>query len=289
MGGVVTEEKQISKLPHQVIYRSVGGAPEDGILSCGFMHKPTGQKSQIDFKIPYYSCFVLLQGSGEYWDETGFRAALGPGSVVQRLPGRLHSTYVQGDGAWLEFYVSFGRSFFDALASVGLLGASLPVASFPEFETLLPDFEGLLRQMTTASDASLNQCLFLAQQTAITLAHPPLQEEGGAGPLIRQACALLEKDLDQSLSPGQVARKLCMGEENFRKLFQREMGISPAAYRRQKRMTAARMMLMAGQPVNLIARAVGYSDAYAFSKQFKHSCGLSPKAYVQSLKQAKQP
>ena len=63
---------KFAQLGHQVIYRFVGGTPENGILSCGFMRKPTAQKSQINFKIPYYSCFVLLSGSGEYQDETGF-------------------------------------------------------------------------------------------------------------------------------------------------------------------------------------------------------------------------
>ena len=63
----------LSSVKHEVTYRFIGGAPENGILSCGFMRKKSAQKSQIDFVIPYYSCFLLLQGSGEYWDETGAR------------------------------------------------------------------------------------------------------------------------------------------------------------------------------------------------------------------------
>ena len=79
------KKTELSRIEHQVTYRFLGGKPEDGILSCGFMRKLTAQKSQVDFIIPYYSCFVLLEGSGEYWDETGFHQKLTPGCMVQRL------------------------------------------------------------------------------------------------------------------------------------------------------------------------------------------------------------
>ena len=47
----------------------------------------------------------------------------------------------------------------------------------------------------------------------------------------------------------------------------------------------AQMMLLEGGPVKAVAKALGYSDAYAFSKQFKRFCGSSPSAYAQSLLQ----
>ena len=36
------------------------------------------------------------------------------------------------------------------------------------------------------------------------------------------------------------------------------------------------MMLLEGEPVKAVAKALGYSDAYAFSKQFKRFCGSLP-------------
>lgn len=272
---------KFARLGHRVIYRFVGGTPENGILSCGFMRKLTAQKSQIDFKIPYYSCFILLSGSGEYRDETGFSSPLSPGCVVQRLPGRTHSTQVDGDGNWLEFYVSFGKSCFDSLVSLGLLHPEYPVTVCPDFEPMIADFQKLLNQMTDSPDAELFYSLLECQQTAVRLVNPP-PERSQPEALIRRACAMLEKDLDKPLSPEQVARELCIGYEIFRKQFLRETGISPGAYRRQKRMTAAQMMLMDGQSVKAVSQALGYSDPFSFSKQFKRCCGISPAAYAQN-------
>ena len=143
----------LSSVKHEVTYRFIGGSPENGILSCGFMRKKSAQKSQIDFVIPYYSCFLLLQGSGEYWDETGARAALTPGSVCQRLPNRQHSTRVDGDGNWLEFYISFGKGVFDSLKSLELVQETVPVGRFADPLSLLPLFHSLLSRMSAARSA----------------------------------------------------------------------------------------------------------------------------------------
>ena len=49
-----------------VIYRCIGNEMKNGILACGFMRKETADRSQYHFSNEYYSCFVLLRGSGEY-------------------------------------------------------------------------------------------------------------------------------------------------------------------------------------------------------------------------------
>ena len=259
----------------QVVYRYIGGAPHDGILSCGFMRKLTARKSQIDFKIPYYSCFVLLSGSGEYWDETGFRAPLTPGCVVQRLPERTHSTQITPDGCWLEFYVSFGKNTFDTLVNLGVLNISSPVLHFEEAEKQIPHFKKLIAQMEAASEQNLGPCYLEAQQVALLLTDYTRLHEKKAS-VITEACRLLEHDLDKKLSLHDLAKQLCVGYETFRKQFFAEMQMSPDAYRQQKRMQTAQMMLLEGQSVKSIARALGYSDTYSFSKQFKRYFGYAP-------------
>ena len=67
---------------------------KNGILACGFMRKETADRSQYHFSNEYYSCFVLLRGSGEYIAEDGTSYPLQAGSLVQRLPGVPHSTRV---------------------------------------------------------------------------------------------------------------------------------------------------------------------------------------------------
>ena len=104
-----------------VIYRCIGNEMKNGILACGFMRKETADRSQYHFSNEYYSCFVLLRGSGEYIAEDGTSYPLQAGSLVQRLPGVPHSTRVDPDGKWLEFFISIGKPFFDSFCSLSVL------------------------------------------------------------------------------------------------------------------------------------------------------------------------
>lgn len=277
------KKMELSRIEHQVTYRFLGGKPEDGILSCGFMRKPTSQKSQINFVIPYYSCFVLLEGSGEYWDDTGFHEKLTSGCVVQRLPNRNHSTRVEGDGKWLEFYISFGKCAFDSLLALGQLTDKIPVLPIADPAVYLPSFSKLFLQMSSAPEASLLSCLLEAQHLVCTLFRDTRPFPKTVSPVVEQACLLLEKDRKKERSLQEIAKQLCMGYETLRKQFYKEMRQSPEQYRQQKRMTTAQMMLMEGESVQSVAKALGYSDAYAFSKQFKNFFGCAPAFYLRSL------
>lgn len=68
-----------------------------------------------------------------------------------------------------------------------------------------------------------------------------------------------------------------MGYEVFRKGFKENTGVSPNAYVIQKRINAAKSMLLNNQ-INIkeIAINLGYPDQFSFSKQFKRVTGMNP-------------
>ena len=66
----------------------------------------------------------------------------------------------------------------------------------------------------------------------------------------------------------------------FRKLFLREMGMSPMAYLRKMRIEKAKEYLkLPSMSVSETAYAVGYSGIYPFSRVFKRETGESPSNY----------
>lgn len=259
------------------IYRYIGGDAQDGILSCGYMRKSAG-KTQSNFMIPYYSCFFLLEGSGEYWDERGNRAVLGAGSVVQRLPDLTHTTRVDSGSGWLEYYVSFGRSFYLALKSVGLLDGE-PVRQADPARFRISEYDRLLKRMKQAGDPELYPILLDAQALIL----PYFTGNGRTGPeredWISGALRIFEHNYFKKGAVQEAAEELSMGYENFRKQFTAKMGISPGAYVMERKMMTARMMLLSGQTVKQVAVNLGYSDASIFSKQFKRCTGTAPSEY----------
>lgn len=266
---------------NDVIYRCLGEDINTGILACGYMKKD--EQSQMDFQIGYYSCFLLLRGSGTYSDGIHGEFSLRPGSVVQRIPDRPHSTWVNPDGQWLEFFISFGRPVFDCLVKMGLIQPDPPVFCIQSSGALLHSFDRLLNRMKHADSSLYPQLLPEAQKVILSLHHSVPPKSGGIhSEALTKACVLLESPAGRLLSLEQVAKQVGLGYDTFRKTFTKTLGKSPAVYRTDENMKQACMMLHTGLPIKEIADELGYHDVYSFTKQFTKSIGTSPGRYRQA-------
>lgn len=279
-----------------VIYRCIGNNLKEGIIACGYMVKPTADRSQYNFMNEFYSCFVLLQGSGTYIAKDGKRLPIEAGDLVQRLPGVRHSTQVNPDGQWLEFFLSFGKSVFENLCKLNIL-TDKPVQKACLLESDPADFSSLIQELKNASKEELPETLLKLQSTVLKLygfgrpkSYAPHIRQGlpthdfsqDINPAIEQACERLSRDFETEISLESVAKDLHMGYESFRKTFKAYTGKSPARYRTEQKVGQAMIMLESGLPIKEAARLTGYSDVYAFTKQFTKTCGMPPGKYIQT-------
>jgi AraC-like DNA-binding protein len=65
----------------------------------------------------------------------------------------------------------------------------------------------------------------------------------------------------------------------FRRMFRKQVGLTPAKYQEFKRMERAMGLLAGGSSVKKTAELVGYSDSYYFSRMFRQYIGVSPAGY----------
>ena len=262
-----------------VSYRCIGEDFDEGVVACGFMRKQTKGRSQADFRIGYYSGFFLLSGSGNYVTKEGETFPISAGDFVQRIPGEVHSTYVDGDGKWLEFFVSFGKSRYEMLQGLGLLPKERVIS-----KPIMEETESCrkhLQRLKAATDNELG--ILLAEQERLLLkllsGRPEITVEEKYIDKIHQAADLLSVNPEINLNMEKVAESLSMGYETFRKQFRREMGVSPADYRLQQKMRQACHMLDAGISIKETAALMGYADVYTFSRQFAKTTGQTPGGY----------
>jgi AraC family transcriptional regulator, arabinose operon regulatory protein len=265
-----------------VIYRCIGPNFSNGILACGYMTKPTQEHSQHDFLIDYYSCFILLSGSGFYYTEKDQKIPIHPGDLVQRIPGVRHSTEVIPDGRWLEFFISFGRTTYDYLNSLSLL-PDIPVKKVNYDEDSIQRYTRLLERLKEAEDSKLPSLSLLAQEIVLSTLSPiqKSSSKDSIREIIEEACLLLSLELEKTISLEGVAAGLNMSYENFRKQFRACTGTSPAQYRIEQKMKHAKLMLLSGMSIKDAAQLTGYSDTYSFTKQFTKTVGVSPGRYKQ--------
>jgi AraC-like DNA-binding protein/mannose-6-phosphate isomerase-like protein (cupin superfamily) len=72
----------------------------------------------------------------------------------------------------------------------------------------------------------------------------------------------------------------------MQRIFRREVGTDFATWRRQARLMKAVEMLAAGRSIKEVSFAVGYRQASTFMAMFRRTFGLTPKAWISSLKDA---
>ena len=276
------EKKRDEITKSDVIYRCIGDNLKNGIVACGFMIKETAERSQYHFFNEFYSCFLLLRGRGEYITEDGENIPLEAGDLVQRVPGVVHSTRVEPDGQWLEFFISVSADFFEKEKKLGVL-TSTPVKKRAFYTVDVELYKSLIGKLEAANQYELPTMALELECEILHLfgygiAKNRNRDKDG---LLQSACDLLEQNLDSEISMEKLAKDIQMGYESFRKEFRKKYGISPGKYRIIKKMEQACMLLESGIPIKEIAQMVGYDDVYSFSKQFTKTYHIAPGKFRQ--------
>jgi AraC-like DNA-binding protein len=255
------------------------------MIGCGFLLKPDRTGWHLDHCRDEYSGVLVLRGSGRYVDADGREYPLAPGSFFQRLPGRRHSTIHDTDGSWAECFVALGRDFFDALVALGAVASRRPVLAPGIGPALVERFQGILEDLSALPGRELPRVLVRIHELLLDVRD--LDRRGvkpdAHAPTVEEACRLLGADLAARLSVPAVAARLGVGYERFRKVFRDRIGVSPGDYRIRRRLERARAMLAAGEmSVKEVAFALGYPNAFAFSRQFARHVGAPPSHFLRA-------
>jgi AraC-like DNA-binding protein len=99
-------------------------------------------------------------------------------------------------------------------------------------------------------------------------------------PWLRAVTAALASAPGDSRTVEEWARQCAVSSRTFARRFQGETGEPFSRWRLRLRMQAAMAALVAGTPVAVVARHVGYDSAAAFSTAFREVVGTSPRAFA---------
>ncbi|HAT11154.1 MAG TPA: hypothetical protein DCS97_11320 [Planctomycetes bacterium] len=90
----------------------------------------------------------------------------------------------------------------------------------------------------------------------------------------------IEDHLPEPLPNALLARLCGLAEDTFIRAFRRQIGQSPGAYVRERRIAQAAQRLQAGdEPVEDIARAAGFANRFHFTRVFTARMGCPPVRY----------
>lgn len=266
---------------NDTIHRSITNSTKQGTLSCGFLFKPNSSYTEKNLIFEHYGALYLLNGSGTYIDQNGQSWPLYPGCYVQRLPEVAHTTIVDPTGDWLEFFVCFGSNTYNTLLDLNLVTDS-PVIYPTLTKALFEKCLYLLNCFKKFSDDKI-PTLYLFTQELVTYFFSTAKVQHMSSKnhiLMKKACELLCQMSPSILSPLEVSTLLNIGYESFRKRFKSTYLVSPTTYQLNHRINYSKTLLLDTQKsINEIALLCNFSDAFSYSKAFKHRCGLSPNLF----------
>ncbi len=97
---------------------------------------------------------------------------------------------------------------------------------------------------------------------------------------INNAIQYIENNFNIKLSVDEVASKVFLGSDYFRKLFKKVTGESVMNFQRKLRIDeACRLLSTTEMPIKDICTSIGYEDMKSFYQSFKKATGKTPKEY----------
>ncbi len=281
-------EIDFSIYEHDIVYRSLVLTPGER-FGAGLMFKQ-GNRLEYDNAVhPRFALIIILRGEGTLYTENGEKFELGAGMCFKRIPGKAETLSIKDDDKWLEFFIEIGPALYQALRSMRIIETK-PLRENIEIDA---DFFNKLiffkERFKTIDERALPLIVgdfakILADIQRRCSRHGVSKENV----LIDSACAFLGRDFSKNCDMKAFCRKQGLGYESFRKLFKKQIGVSPWRYRIRRRLDLACALLQNPEMrINETAIELGYSSAYDFSAQFKKYFKVSPAHYRAGSKKGK--
>ena len=252
------------------------------ITALGQIKNGTGTERGVLRVYGSYALVYFLEGTGEYRDANGTHSRIVPGDLVLVTPELPHRYTTRPGRYWSECYLSFEGPVFDLCRARGVLNPERPVRHLEPIDLWLGRLQSVVTAPSSQSpvDKAAEVTRLLALLMEIFAGESAETPERGSAVWLAAAKAMLDANLEIEIDPKTVARDLGVSHETFRKVFQKQFGVSPGLYRTQRRMAVAcRLLKLTTMTHQRIAAHLGFSDEFHFSKRFKQIVGVGPREY----------
>lgn len=274
------------KFPNELDYENISqtfiGSERNKNVSASFLRI---KRDYLHTSRNHFALLYLLRGKGKYIDVNGEEYQLQTGNLVFRRPDVKHSIIRDHDGEWLEFAVTFSKQIYETLITLEIIDTKRDVLDIGIDQLKLDKLCRFTEKISSYTPSNF-PALILDLQNLFYNLTTEFAEHDSAEFIqnkLKEACRYLSEDLDKPLTIPECAEKLGLGYHLFRKEFRENMGLSPKAYRVNKRIELAQNM-MRDDSLSLkeIAAKLNYPDFATFAKQYKRVTGISPAVFRKS-------
>jgi len=232
-----------------------------------------------------YQLLYITEGKGKFFCESLGRTKCIPiekGMMFILFPGEWHTYYPDKNTGWKEYWIGFNGKMIDNLVKEGFFAPSKPVFNVHINETIVSLYNEAIN-VSSAQESGFQHLLAGIVGRLISLAYfhdrNSQFQESDAANKIGQAKVMIYDNFT-TITPEEIASKLCLSYSSFRKTFKEYTGFSPAKFINDVRMRKAKELLTnTSMNIKEVAYNVGYNNHDYFFTAFRHMTGQTPAEY----------
>ena len=270
--------------PDMIRFRRLPELDQLEVLHASYGAHPLPGHSHASFAIG------VIEAGGAQIQAHGAPATGSSGSLVLLAPDEMHTFQAFEAPGWTC------RMFYPSTAlmrrALNELGHSVAHVRFPhpavpdaELATAVRRLTHTLLHSPSALERESQLVWTLAQIAArhadTRIALPPATREPVA---VAQVRAYLDAHYADQVTLDTLATVAHLSSFHLLRVFRDYVGIPPHAYLIQRRVRAARALLLDGRPIAEVALAVGFTDQSHLNQHFRRVIGLPPGQYLKGSK-----
>lgn len=255
-----------------------------GHITAAFKEHGNTPDSKHNFVSQSFCLNLVLRGTGRYIHNTGETYPLKPGYVFIREPNTSHSTLIDAESDYAEWFVVYDAATANVFNAIGIAPPAC-VFSVGCNSLLLDKITEITECIRQPQDKISPVGLQLRLASFLDYLYQRAnhnRESDTWSRVVEEACEWLDNPEHDWIDLEQLATQLGVAYPSFRRAFTELKGMPPGEYRIRHRLNRA-CHLLAENSVKATSERLCYADPFAFSAQFKRYMGISPSDYQQSI------
>jgi AraC-like DNA-binding protein len=227
-----------------------------------------------------FQVIYITQGGGVFDSKSSGKQTIAAGSVLLLFPGERHRYKPDKKTGWDEYWVGFDGPIIKNLLNKKFFTPANPVIPVGYHEQLLHLFQEIIDK-TKEEKAGYQPLIAGTVLHMLGTIYSLSQQEKFSGQniddIVNKARLLFRSNIDQHISPEDVAQQLQISYSRFRKIFKEYTGLAPGQFQIQLKIHKAKELLTnTTKSAKEIAFELNFESNFYFSKLFKEKTGMTP-------------
>ena len=235
-----------------------------------------------------HETFVIGQIVSGYqnYRNKGVERTWGAGSTLVINPDDLHDCRPGDLGSEYRTFYPTAEMLTDIAGQISEKTPELPWFRQPQIDQdveLSARLTRLQQMLDHKSDKLALESEWMESLSMLLLRHSDFEGQAGKigdeAVLVQRICDYLNDNLAEDVDLQELAQLADMNKFRLIRSFKKVLGISPHAYRLNRRLSRAKDYLSKGMGLADAAITSGFYDQAHFSKSFKRAIGITPRSY----------